>query len=203
AGYRIGILLEEAYIKVGSDLGFYPTDTITALLYSKERFRDITRSPAWSGGIYDGRIKLPAGGIYEKTDELEKVIFHEYTHAVAHRLSKGRAPVWLNEGIALHEEGRRSGEYAEYLRGLAETGEIDLKSLEGSFMGLSPEGAQVAYLLSLSATEYIIDEFGIFSVSRIFESLGNGMSLPEAISGALYLSYDDFERLWKESLGRR
>ncbi|MFQ5735949.1 MAG: peptidase MA family metallohydrolase [Thermodesulfobacteriota bacterium] len=203
AGHLIGLLLEEAYIKVGSDLNFYPGDTITALLYSKERFRDITRSPAWSGGIYDGRIKLPAGGVTGKTAELERVIFHEYTHAVVHRLANGRAPVWLNEGIAMYEEGRRSGEYADYLGELARTGKIDLKPLEGSFMGLGAEQAQVAYLLSLSATEYMVREFGTFSVRKVLVDVGKGMTMEEAVQDALYIPYDDLERSWIRYLARR
>lgn len=202
AGHLIGVLLEEAYAKVGADLGFYPDDTITALLYSRERFRDITRSPEWSGGIYDGRIKLPAGGIYDKTEELEKVIFHEYTHAVVHRLSGGRAPVWLNEGLAMYEEGYRQEVYAGRLRQLAATGKLALAPIEGSFMALDAEGAQVAYLLSLSATEHLIKEFGIFSVRSVLEKLASGMELDEAFSGALYLSYAEFEKGWIRSIER-
>lgn len=202
AGHLIGMLLEEAYAKVGADFGFYPDDTVTALLYSRERFSDITRSPAWSGGIYDGRIKLPAGGIYDKTDELERVVFHEYTHAVVHRLSKGRAPVWLHEGLAMYEEGQRSGDYAGRLRGLATTGKVALVPLEASFMALDAEGAQVAYLLSLSAAEHMIGEFGIFSAKRVLENLGGGMTLDAAFSGALHLSYAEFERSWIRSIER-
>jgi len=202
AGHLIGMLLEEAYAKVGADFGFYPDGAITALLYSRENFRDITRSPAWSGGIYDGRIKIPAGGVYDKTEELAKVVFHEYTHAVVHRLSKGMAPVWLNEGLAMYEEGYRSEEYAGRLRDLAATGKLALAPLEGSFMVLDAESAQVAYLLSLSAAEHLIDEFGVFSARRVLESLGGGMKLDAAFSGALHLPYAEFERSWIRSIGR-
>ena len=69
-----------------------------------------------------------------------------------------------------------------------------------SFMGFKSEQAQVAYLLSLSATEYIIREFGIFSVRNILENLGGGMGLDEAVSAALRISYSDLERLWAGSL---
>lgn len=200
AGHLIVLLLEEAYIKVGSDLDLRPAGKVEALLYTRERFRDITRSPSWAGAIYDGRIKIPAGGITGKTAELEKVLFHEYTHAVVRDAAKGRAPVWLNEGIAQYEEGRRSSEYSRVLAEIAGAGKVRLSSLEGSFMGLKPEQAQIAYLLSLSATEYIIREFGFFSVRNILENLGNGMGMDEAISAALGMSYADLERSWLGSL---
>lgn len=199
-GHLIGLLLEEAYLKVGHDLGLYPEKRIEALLYSKESFRDITRSPSWAGAIYDGRIKLPAGGITAKTSVLEKVIFHEYTHAVVRELSKGRAPVWLNEGLAQYEEGQSSASFARSLSQLAKNGVIKLKPFEGSFMSFRAEEAQIAYLLSLSATEYIIREFGLFQVRGVLERLGEGMGVDEALSTSLGVSYEDLERGWRSSI---
>ncbi|HBG45771.1 MAG TPA: hypothetical protein DDW94_02155 [Deltaproteobacteria bacterium] len=200
AGHLIALLLEEAYLKVGSDLGIYPEARVEALLYTRETFRDVTRSPSWAGALYDGRIKIPAGGITEKTSQLESVIFHEYTHAVVRSVARGRAPVWLNEGIAQYEEGKSSAGYERVLAQIAGSGKLSLRPLEGSFMGFKSEQAQVAYLLSLSATEYIIREFGIFSVRNILENLGGGMGLDEAVSAALRISYSDLERLWAGSL---
>lgn len=201
-GYVIGMLLEEAYMKVGADLGFYPTDRIEALLYTADTFRDVTRSPSWAGAIYDGRIKLPAGGINEKTAELEKVIYHEYTHAVVHRLSGGRAPVWLNEGMAQYEEGRSSSEHSELLRKIAESNRVDIRVFERSFMGLNAAGASLAYLISLSATEYLIREYGLTSLRRILDGLKSGMTMDAAVSSALYISYGDLESGWLRSLKR-
>lgn len=203
AGYVIGILLEEAYIKVGSELGLWPEERVDALLYSRDAFRDITRSPSWAGAIYDGRIKLPAGGITEKTALLERVIYHEYVHAVVKEASNGRAPVWLNEGIAQYFEGRSTSGYEEALRRASNSGKLSLRSLEGSFMGLRSDQAELAYLLSLSATEYVIREFGIFSVRNILENLGRGMGMDEAVYSALSLSYKELEKSWKDSLASR
>lgn len=200
AGHLIGLLLEEAYFKVGSDFGHYPEERIEALLYSKEAFRDITRSPSWAGAIYDGRIKLPVGGLTAKTSALEEVIFHEYTHAVVRELSNGKAPVWLNEGLAQYEEGKSTAPYARILSGLSSKGNLRLRPLEGSFMGLRPQEAQTAYLLSLSATGYIIKEFGLFSVRSILERLAEGMDLEEAISASLGVSYDELEKDWAASI---
>jgi len=203
AGHTITILLEEAYISVGGDFDYYIDEKVEAFLYGKERFRDITRSPSWAGAIYDGAIKIPAGGITEKTDLLEKVLFHEYTHAVVHRLSRGRAPMWLNEGIAQYEEGKRQELYKPILKKILGGGhEISLRSLEGSFLTLNQENAAAAYLLSLSATEYLVREFGVTAIRYILDELGEGSSLEEALSSVIYTSYDDLEKNWLLSLRR-
>ncbi|MBI5887596.1 MAG: hypothetical protein HZB82_02630 [Deltaproteobacteria bacterium] len=204
AGHVIAILLEEAYMKIGSDLGFYPADRIEAVLYAKEQFRDVTRSPAWAGALYDGRIKVPAGGITEKSSELEKVLFHEYTHSLVQRLSRGRAPTWLNEGLAQYEEGQDDSRYADALREFSRNGKktFSLRALEGSFMGLTSSQAQSAYILSHSATRYIIREFGVSAVKRILEALASGQNIDSAVSSSIYLSYDDLDKSWLASLDR-
>ena len=204
AGHTVAILLEEAYIKIGADLGFYPSDRIEAVLYTGDQFRDVTRSPAWAGALYDGRIKLPAGGITDKSALLEKTLFHEYTHAIVHSLSHGKAPTWLNEGLAQYEEGADDSGYMDTLREFArnKNKEFPLRRLEGSFMGLSASDARSAYILSLSATRYIIREFGVSAVKRILEGLAGGLSLDNAIRSAIYISYDDLEKSWLTSLAR-
>ncbi len=203
AGHLISLLLEEAYMRVGYEYGFYPEDSIVAILYTKVQFQDTTRSPSWAGAIYDGRIKMPAGGVTEKTDLLEGVLFHEYTHAVVHRVTKGRRPpVWLNEGFAQYVEGRRTDSREGELKAILGTNKITLKNLEGSFMGLDSRQAHVAYLLSLSAVEYMLEEFGRSSVMWIFEHLSEGESVNDAIRSSIYLSYDDFEDGWRNSVMR-
>ncbi len=205
AGHLIGLLLEEAYHKVGADLSFYPDDRIEALLYTREQFRDVTGSPAWAGALFDGRIKVPAGGVTEKTELLEQVLFHEYTHALVRRLGGGRVPTWLHEGLAQHEENKDISRYANTLRLYAASVKdesLPLRSLEGSFMGFDAQTAHTAYVLSLSATDYVIREFGISATRRILENLKSGMTLDAAINGAVGLSYDDLQRSWIVSLRR-
>jgi tetratricopeptide (TPR) repeat protein len=203
-GHTISIILEEAYVKVGSDIGYYPADRIEAVLYTQQQFTDVTRAPSWAGAIYDGRIKMPAGGITSRTNLLERVLFHEYAHALVHRLSKGRAPVWLNEGIAQHVEGAVNENINEVLSFVAKSEKpLPLRTFEGSFMGFNNVQAAVAYSISLSATEYIINEFGMSAVKRILENLGENKTVGEAISSTLYLSYEDFQKNWFMALKKK
>jgi len=192
-GHVVSMVLEEAYHKVGAELGFYPEDMITAILYTQQQFRDITRSPSWSGGLYDGKIRLPVGGVNSRSDELARVVYHEYTHALVHRMTDGNCPVWLNEGIAQYEEGGESLARAEDI--VRRSGAIlPLKYLEGSFMGLDSSSASIAYAMSMLAVDYIIREYGTLYVANILEELGTGKRGEEAIASAIFISYGDIEK---------
>src|SRR5437660_4062126 len=54
--------LEKAYWRIGTTLLAYPSGVITVVLYTEEQFRDITRSPSWPGGVFDGKIRVPLQG---------------------------------------------------------------------------------------------------------------------------------------------
>src|SRR6185503_7359680 len=48
-----------AYWRIGELLGTYPIDPIGVVLYTTEQFHDVTRSPTWAAGAYDGTIRVP------------------------------------------------------------------------------------------------------------------------------------------------
>jgi hypothetical protein len=85
---------------------------------------------------------------------------------------------------------------------MAKRRKVSLRALEGSFMRLTGNDVASSYALSLSATEYIINEFGPFSVKTILEGLAEGYSLDEAISLAIYIPYEVLEESWLTSLRR-
>src|SRR5437867_6280623 len=92
--------LDRAYWRIGPLLGVYPSDPIPVVLYTSEQFRDITRSPSWAAGAYDGTIRVPMRGALDKGTELDRVLAHEFTHALIRSLATRGVPAWLNEGLA-------------------------------------------------------------------------------------------------------
>jgi tetratricopeptide (TPR) repeat protein len=202
AGYLVSLLLEDAYHRVGAALDYHPAEPIHAVLYSAEQFRDVTRSPGWAGALYDGKIRLPVGGLTEKTDLLARTIAHEYTHAVVHRLARGKAPVWLNEGLAVLSEGEGGGDLARQFRAyVKQGGRVEsLRALEGSFGALNEAQARTAYAHSLAATDYLVQTYGQVAARRVLERLGEGRPIDEAVREVLYVSYDQLDRAWAESL---
>ncbi len=201
AGRIVLRILEDAYSEVGRALSFYPDREIQVILYSSEQFREVTDAPGWSGGIFDGKIRIPIGGIEKETPGLRRLLFHEYAHAAVRSITP-RCPTWLNEGLAQYFEGREiNGHQFSLLRQLAQTGKLpSLVNLEGPFNGLGSQQAAFAYLFSLSSVRYMIDTFGMYRVKSVLDNLSAGGDTGRAIDGGIMLSYEDFERGWKRSL---
>src|SRR3954453_113323 len=78
---RVSTVLDSAYVRVGKSLS-YPPETVTAILYTGQQFRDITKSPSWAGAAYDRRIRIPVRGALNQPSELDRVVTHEFVHAV-------------------------------------------------------------------------------------------------------------------------
>ena len=194
-------ILEDAYGEIGRALSYYPDHEIQVILYSDQQFQEVTDAPGWSDGIYDGKIRIPIGGIENKTQGLRRTLYHEYTHAVVRAITP-RVPTWLNEGLAQYFEGREIDErQKEILRRIAQAGKLPpLSSLEGSFMKFGSEQAVFAYLISLSSVRYMIDSFGIYRVKDVLEELAGGADTGNAISKSITFSYEEFDSNWRRSL---
>ncbi len=201
AGRIILRVLEDAYGEVGRALAYYPDQEIQVILYSGRQFQEVTDAPGWSGGIYDGKIRFPIGGIEQETPGLRRLLFHEYTHAVVRAITPN-CPTWLNEGLAQYFEGRQiDSRQRDALKKLVKSGKLPLLSnLEGSFMGLGGGQAFSAYLASLSSVSYLIESFGMYRVKIVLEELASGAPIGKALSSGIMLSYEEFDRGWKRSL---
>ncbi|MEW6325822.1 MAG: tetratricopeptide repeat protein, partial [Nitrospirota bacterium] len=205
--YLVLDLLELAYRDVGQALTTFPDDDIIVILYNNEQFRDITQTPGWTKGVYDGKIRLPVGGHTPDRHTLAKVIYHEYTHLVVRELAGDRTPTWLNEGLAVYLEHLASGNL-EAARGAADRPGLrltrsalrPLPSLHGSFLGYSTEQAAAAYAQSYDAARFLIDRYGLHRVRELLAALSSARPFEAAFEATFFLTYADFERLWRETV---
>ena len=165
-------------------MSYYPAEPTMVILYTMQQFQDITRSAAWSKGVYDGKIRVPIGGGGQKPDLLKKVLFHEYAHAVVHGLSRGmNVPTWFNEGVAVYLEssGGSSREQDLYRRVQSGTPLVPLSGLHGSFMGLSDAQASLAYAESYAAVKALVDRYGLYRVRRLVPLYAGGIDFSPII----------------------
>ena len=193
--------LEAHFSAVESELNFTPPDSIGVVLYTRQAFADITRAPAWAGGLNDGRIRVPVQGLTDMTPDLSRVLKHELTHSFVRQKTRGRAPTWVQEGIAQWMEGQRAGENAATLLQTYQSGQAtSLADLEGSWMGLPNDTAAYAYAWSLAAIEYIVQADGMGDIERILDRIGSGSSTEEALRAVLRGSYADLMQSTAEYL---
>lgn len=188
-------LLESQYQDLARDFDVTPTEPITVILYTNEAFRDVTKAPTWSAGVYDGKVRLPLDGLGGVTDALREVTKHELTHSFVHTRSRGRAPAWLQEGLAQYEQGRRIG-YGNarlLLDRRAREGDFDVKSLEAGFGGLGRASAAHGYLVSLAITEMLVARHGLFEVARVLDRLAAGERMADGLRLQFRTSYEELE----------
>jgi tetratricopeptide (TPR) repeat protein len=193
--------LEGHYQQIESELNFSPPDPIGVVLYTQEAFADITRAPGWAGALNDGRIRVPVQGLTGVDSELSRILRHELTHSFIQQKTHGRAPTWIQEGVAQWMEGKRSDESAATLVQVYEAGQAaPLAQLEGSWMRLPGPMANYAYAWALANIEYIVQTQGMGDVERILDRLATGTSTEQAVREVLHDEYADLMQATAEYL---
>jgi hypothetical protein len=183
-------ILENAYWRVSTALGIYPERTITVVLYTQEQFRDITRSPRWAAASYDGRIRLPIRGAASDLRELERVVTHEFTHALVQSVAPRGVPLWLHEGLAVMFEPEGA---AWSRRQLADSpSRLPLRRLAESFEQLSGADARTAYAQSAGIVQSLFDAGGALAIGALLQDLARGESFAAAFEQRLFRSYESF-----------
>ena len=182
--------LDRAYWRIGQALNTYPATPVALVLYTTEQFRDITRGPAWAAGAFDGTIRVPMRGALERPEELDRVLAHEFTHALVRTLAPHRIPTWLGEGVAAALE-RESTDWAA-ARVLAAGRPAPLEALNGSFASFTGAQAELAYATSALAARSLLDTYGGVAVSNLLRDLGRGEPFGTAFEHRMQQPFPEF-----------
>ncbi len=186
--------LEMHYTTLVGELDIAPRETISVILYTEQAFTDVTRAPAWTGAVNDGKLRIPVEGLDSVTGELSRILKHELVHSFVNQITRNRCPVWLNEGVAMALEPRSSGAQGRPLARLfARQSHIPLGQLEGSFMRFGQAQVNLAYAESLAVVEYIRETYGMSDVVRVLERIGEGSTAEAALRATVRAGYGRLE----------
>ncbi len=186
-------ILEKAYWKIGAALYAYPPDVITVVLYTREQFRDVTQSPAWAGGAFDGRIRVPVQGALQNLAEFERVLTHELTHGFVRSIAGTSVPQWLDEGLAMYFEGSDRSRRVAQLKSAPER--LPLARLEDSFGDLDDGRARIAYAESGVAVVRLFEEAGTTGVANLLGDLAARVPFGTAFERHVGMTYEAFQQL--------
>jgi len=189
-------VLEDQFQSLRNELRYTPPEPIAVILYTQEAFRDVTRSPGWAGALNDGKIRVPVQGLEIVSDELTRTLRHELTHSFVFQKTSGRAPTWVQEGLAQWMEGRRSNGDAATLIAVFDQGQNkQLRYSDDSWMRLSPTQARYAYAWALAVVEMIEVQEGPDGINRLLEAERTESSREAALREGLRMNYSNLDDL--------
>jgi tetratricopeptide (TPR) repeat protein len=158
-------VLEQEYTRISFELGCQTAERLSATAQSRDAYLKATGAAEWSGGQFDGRIRVAV----LEPGEMRKTFAHELVHACL--AATGRWPAWLHEGLAQRLSGETlAPEMRETVRAAAKGGQLPpLKKMSQTWARLTPDHARLAYGMALYAAELFFahhQDFGIRTLVR-------------------------------------
>jgi tetratricopeptide (TPR) repeat protein len=194
-------LLDKAFNILHDRLGEYPRDEIKVILYSQTAFRDITQAPDWSGGSYDGKIRIPVGGLKtaEEATGLQNILVHEMTHAFLFRMAPAGLPLWFNEGLATTFQGWDPEKVRAWL---AENPAKGLETLRDVDRTLQGRGGNVTagYVAARLAINELEELRGFSAIRRIISGVGAGQPFEDVFRDEARMEVAEFQDRWRRGL---
>jgi hypothetical protein len=167
--------IDQEYARIAAQLGCHPEERVIAIVQSRDAYRKTTDAAEWSGGQYDGRIRVPVAGGQGMDAGLRRILAHETTHACLSML--GRWPAWLQEGLAQKLSGETlAPAMVARIADMASKKQLPtLERLGQDWSRLDTSHAMVAYALSLAAVEIFCKDYAQYG-------LGNLLRNPERLA---------------------
>lgn len=184
--------LEQAYFSVGKALDLHPVERITVVIYTGEQYRQATRGPDWSTGLFDGKIRIREGALAADKGTLEDTLVHEYVHAALHTLPV-KVPPWFHEGLAQHFEAGRPAPG----RVMARVGVAPRDALDVPFTQLPAEVVPAAYATAHAVVERMVERRGQWGLNQLIAELKGGRDFNDAVLRAFAV---DVATLYREAV---
>jgi tetratricopeptide (TPR) repeat protein len=189
--------LERSRAALISQLGYEPEEPVVVILYSRRSYREMG-GPHWSAGLFDGKIRMPVGGLHQVDEQIRSTLHHELVHAFIHARAGENAPRWLHEGVAEYMEGTRASDQGSLLAQVIADG--------NSFEHCLPSGqcdVRIFYPAAVSLVDYVIQMRGVGGIRDVLSSLGEGNDIDGSLRRVLGKDEGALIREWEHFVSRR
>ena len=191
--------------QLGQDTGAPLQDPVNIYIYanSSDLRGSMVDTEEWTGGVKYTDFNVISIGV--STSNLEwgkKAIAHELGHEVTHQLLTSPysafLPVWLDEGMAMHAEGKQTrGARNALIKAIEDNSIATLKSLTGPFPA-DPEETAYAYAQSQSVVEYLLDKYGNSKMHEMLIYFNDGHTIDESLQKVYGLDTAGLDEAWKK-----
>lgn len=151
------LALDTEIERIAAQLGCEARERLVAVVQSRQAYLASTGAAEWSGGRYDGRVRVALLEESAVGPRTRRLFAHELAHACLANL--GQWPAWLQEGLAQ----RLSGDHLEATAQkrvqalLAAKRYTKLEDLGRGFSSLNPQTAEASYMLALYAVDLLLE----------------------------------------------
>jgi hypothetical protein len=137
--------------------------------------------------------------------EVDVTIAHELTHVVVGLATDNpyaELPAWLNEGLAMYNEGGLRRDNAAALeKAIRENRLISVRSLTS--MTGNPDEVNLFYGEAYSLVEFLLKTYGKEKMSELLKVFKEGSLADDALMKVYGFDQDELEIQWRESIGAR
>jgi len=191
---------------LGRDVGTRVDRQVKVYIYaSSSDLRNAMVYPQeWTGGVAFTDYGIVAIGIGPSAmDWGVRALRHELTHLVVHAATfspYGGLPTWLDEGLAMHNEGEAEQSFQQLLLQAAEYDVLlSLRTLTGPFSS-DTATAYLSYAESQGIVEYLLAEYGSAAMNTALMAFRDGALMDDALTQSFGLTLDALESDWRASL---
>ncbi len=197
---------QEGLARLTQDIGACPERPIDVYIYaSSADLRGAMVFPQeWTGGVAFTAFGIIAIGIPPTAlDWGKRALVHELTHLVVHQATfspYGQLPVWLDEGLAMYNEGELESFFSSYLQeAIREDELISVRSLCSPFSA-ETDKAGLSYAQSYSLVEYLLDDYGQDKMLDLLTILKAGSTYDDALTEVYGFDMDGLDARWRQTL---
>jgi len=198
---------QEATARLEKDTGAFLREDVHIYIYaSSNDLRGSMIFPQeWTGGVAFTRYGTIAIGISPLNLTWGKrAIAHELTHLVTHQMvlnPYNDIPVWLEEGIAMYNEGPLQSQFSVPLnKAIADNKLLSLQTLSSPFSSFA-DVSYLSYAESYSAVEYLIKTYGKDKMLQLLETFRQGSTYDGALMKVYGMDMRSLNAKWKQSIG--
>ena len=199
-------ICDEGIAWLTQDIGAYPEKPIKIYIYaSTSDLKGAMIFPQeWTGGAAFTAFSTIAIGIPpSELDWGKRALVHELTHLVVHQATfspYGQLPLWLDEGLAMYNEGELDPVFRSSLEdAILEGGLISVRSLCSPFPA-ETEKARLSYAQSYSLVQYLLDNNGQDRMLELLTILKQGSTYDEALTKVYGFDIDGLDARWRATL---
>jgi len=195
---------QQALVRLAEDTGAELEEPVKLYIYatSEDLMGAMIYPQEWTGGVAYTRHGIIAIGISPGNIDWGKTtIAHELTHLVIHQMTLNPyndLPTWLDEGLAMHNEGELDPAFVAYLeRAIAEDNLISVQSLSSPFSAYAEE-AVLSYAQSYSLVEFLITGYGQVKMLELLNTFREGSGYDAALERVYGFDMDGLDSLWRD-----